>query len=84
MQVAFRVPDYVWRSCLILSFISDIQKEDIVGEKGSVEFRSYLSLNDTKLSPWHDLALVAGKSETGDYVFNFVNEITRGYGRKYD
>jgi len=69
MQVAFRVPDY---------------KENTVGDKGTEAFRSYLSLDDSKLSPWHDLDLVAGKSETGDYVFNFVNEITRGESFKFE
>lgn len=61
-----------------------LQQAVTVSEKGSVDFRSFLSLNEVKISPWHDLSLVAGKSETGDYVFNYVNEIPRGYEVRFE
>jgi hypothetical protein len=50
-----------------------------VPTRGTESFRVFQTLDNKKLSLWHDIPLVAGKSETGDYVFNYVNEITRGY-----
>jgi inorganic pyrophosphatase len=63
MQVAFQVPPY---------------KEVIVSEKGKMDYRVFQTLGDKTISLWHDVPLIAGKSETGDYIFNYVHEITRG------
>jgi len=37
-----------------------------------------------KISPWHDIPLVAGKSETNDVIYNYINEISRGKVEKME
>jgi len=69
MQVALRLPKYV-----------PIQNSQI----GKSDFKLIQTLDGKKLSLWHDIPLLAGKSETSDLIFNFVSEITRGESWKLE
>jgi len=69
MQVAFQPKPY---------------QEVVISEQGKLEYRVFQTFEGKKQSLWHDVPLVAGKSETGDYVFNYISEITRGESWKLE
>jgi len=57
----------------------------VTGEKFTDKWRLFLGKTpDTPISPWHDIPLVAGHSEEGTKIFNFVVEIPRGESHKLE
>jgi len=56
-----------------------------VGNYGEMDYRVFFTNNtDNKISPWHDIPLIAGKTETDDVIFNYINEISRGKVEKME
>lgn len=55
-----------------------------VNTKGTEQYRVFVEEKGTVISPWHDIPLVAGTTESKDKVFNFLSEIPRGTNDKME
>eukprot|EP00039_Didymoeca_costata_P033298 m.41724 g.41724 ORF g.41724 m.41724 type:complete len:936 (+) comp9804_c0_seq2:256-3063(+) len=54
------------------------------GKEGSLGFKILHSVKDKRISPWHNIPLLAFIDNEGLPVFNFVCEIPKGSVRKYE
>jgi len=52
--------------------------------KGTMDYRVYVDENKKQISAWHDIPLLAGKSEHDEMIFNFLCEIPRGTNDKME
>ena len=51
------------------------------GVPNSLDFRTYIIKNDSKISPWHDIPL---RSNTNSDVFNCIIEIPKFTNAKFE
>jgi hypothetical protein len=57
-----------------------MQKKKSFSTEGTPEYRVlFFDKSNKRISPWHDIPLIAGTASDGSTILNFINEIPRLY-----